>query len=205
MCRCTPSGGVTYLQARLLLGIVDAAVHPIRCASSCGWKALRGMTVGDLCATCRHPLWALRVWRFTLAEIHRKDYDDWIDVWFNTEHVRLNDVIADGLCEMLGRRIDDVERRIGLSDAHGMDSCEYRAGDGWYDGLRYEKYDYDWSELRLEYIALRDAAFERQQREQLFLDAQDEAAPQPHDFFEYWDDGGALHHEDLSFRVDDWD
>ena len=84
-----PNGAVTYLEARLLTELVNSAIHPIRCASTCGRKAQKGLLLGDLCAEAHHPMWALKIWKFTLAQIHSKDYDDWIDVRFNTERIRL--------------------------------------------------------------------------------------------------------------------
>lgn len=161
--------------------------------------------LGNLCAEAGHLMWALKVWKFTLSQIHAKDYNDWIDVSFHTEYVRLRDVISDGACEILGRRIDDVERRVGLSDAHGRDSWEYRAGDGWYDMMWYEMYDYDWEDTREYYIEMFRETYDRQQREQLFLDAQNESVPQPQDFFDYWSEYSPVLQEDLNYKVDDWD
>ena len=160
--------------------------------------------LGDLCAEARHPMWALKVWRFALSQIHAKDYDEWIDVWFNTKYVRLGDVIADGWCEVIGRRMDETERRLGLSDAHGRDSWEYRAGDGWYDSFYSEKYDADWDEWRDYYVALRDGAVGRQQTARLFDEAQPDGAPCPQDFFGYWNGDGEAQ-EDYYFKIDDWD
>ena len=205
VCRSMPSRGVVYLEAKTLKDIVDKGMQPISSASTCAQMAQEGLSLGNLCAEAGHPMWALKVWKFTLGEIHAKDYDDWIDVYFNTEYVRLKDVISDGVCEVIGRRIDDVERIVGLSDAHGRDSWEYRAGDGWYNDLWYEKYDFDWEEMRESYVEMRDEALERQQREQLFLDAQHEQVPQPQDFFDHWNDYTPVVQEDLHFKIDDWD
>lgn len=192
-----------YLESRMLRDIVDSGIHPIRCASTCAHKAQKGLLLGDLCAEARHLMWARKIWLFTLAEIHAKDYDDWIDVWFNTKYVRLQDVISDGICEVLGRRIDEVERRLGLADAHGRDSWEYRAGDGWYDSFRYEKFDSDWGEWREYYVGLRNESVERQQAERMFYEGL--GAPQPLDFFDYWNDSNPTEQEDYNFKIDDWD
>ena len=185
--------------------IVNKGMHALDSASTCARKAQKGLLLGDLCAETGHLMWALKVWKFTLGEIHAKDYDDWIDVNFHTEYVRLRDVISDGACEVIGRRIDAMERRVGLSNARGRDSWEYRAGDGWYDSLWYEKYDFDWVELRNECVEMRDEALERQQREQLFCDAQLEYVSQPQDLFDYLNDYNPVLQEDLNFKVDDWD
>ena len=81
-----PNGTVTQMEARLLKELVNREIHPIRCASSCGRKAQKGLMLGDLCAETRHLMWALKIWKFTLAEIHSKDYDDWIEVRFKVQY-----------------------------------------------------------------------------------------------------------------------
>lgn len=205
VCSCSPEKGIMYLETKLLNSMVNHGIHSIRCAGNCGHMALRGILLGDLCVEAHHPFWALKIWKFTLRQIHSKDYNDWIDVWFNTKYVRLQDVISDGNCEIIGRRIDDVERCLGLSDAKGRDSWEYRAGDGWYNDFFYEKYDANWEEVRKEYLEMRNEALERQEREQLFWDVQNESAPQPQDFFDYWNDYTPVLQEDLHFKIDDWD
>lgn len=205
VCSCSSENGIMYLETKLLNSMVNHGIHSIRCAGNCGHMALRGILLGDLCVEAHHPFWALKIWKFTLRQIHSKDYNDWIDVWFNTKYVRLQDVISDGNCEIIGRRIDDVERCLGLSDAKGRDSWEYRAGDGWYNDFFYEKYDANWEEVRKEYLEMRNEALDRQEREQLFCDVQNESAPQPQDFFDYWNDYTPVLQEDLHFKIDDWD
>ena len=186
-------------------GIVNKGMRALVSASTCARKAQKGLLLGDLCREAGHLIWALKVWKFTLREIHMKDYDDWIDVSFHTEYVRLRDVISDGACEVIGRRIDEVERRVGLSDAHGRDSWAYRAGDGWYDMLWYEKYDCEWEDTREYFKAFFNEVRDRQQRELLFSEAQNEDVPKPQDFFDYWNDYNPLLQEDLSCEADDWD
>lgn len=189
----------------MIRDIVNRGIHPIRCASTCAQKAQKGLLLGNLCAETGHLMWARKIWKFTLSEIHTKDYDDWIDVTFNTEYIRLRDVISDGVCEIIGRRIDEVERRLGIADAHGRDSWEYWAGDGWYNDFFYEKYDYDWEEVRQEFIDMRNEALERQQTEQFFCDVQDERLPLSQNFFDYWNDYNPVLQEDLNYKIDDWD
>ena len=193
-----------YLDAKLLKDIVNRQIHPIRCASTCGRKAQKGLLLGDLCAEAHHPAWALKIWRFVLSEIHAKDYDDWIDVWFNTKYVRLRDVISDGICEIIGRRIDDLERRYGISEPQGRNCWEYWAGDGWYDSFSYEKYDSDWDYWRDYYLQLRTEAIARQKTERVFREGQGELPPQAQDFFYYWTDYNPTD-QDLNFQIDDWD
>jgi hypothetical protein len=195
---------VTYLDARLLKDIVNRGIHPIRCASTCGHKALRGLLLGDLCAETNHLGWALRIWKFTLKQIHEKDYDDWIDVhWFNTKYVSFQDVISDGWCEIIGRRMDEAERKLGISDARGRDSWEYRAGDGWYNSFFAEKFDCNWDEWREECLAMRNELLARQNTERIFRDGQANAV-HPSDYFDYWNDYDPSK-EDLYFKIDDWD
>lgn len=205
VCSCTPFGVVTHLETRLLRELVNREIHPIRCASTSARKAQKGLLLGDLCAEAHHPVWALKIWKFTLSQIHSKDYDDWIDVCFNTKYVRFQDVVSNGICEVIGRRIDDVERSLGLSDARGRDSWEYRAGDGWYDAFWYEKYDADWESLRDYYIEMRNEAVDHQQSELFFYEVQGEQSPQSQNFFDYWSDYTPSAEADLYFKVDDWE
>jgi hypothetical protein len=142
-------------------------------------------------------MWALKVWKFTLDQIHWKDYDDWIDVCFHTEYVRLQDVISEGICEIIGRRIDEVERSVGLSNPQGRDSWEYKAGEGWYNYLRYEKYDYSWEELWEDFVKMLSEASAQQETERIFLEGQNEYAPMPQDFFDYWNEPDSSVQEDL--------
>ena len=104
VCRCLPNGVVTHLEARLLKDIVNREIHPIRCAENCKRKFMKGMRLGDLCAETGHFWWARKIWYFTSGLIENKDYDDWRYVWFNTERVRLRDVISETECELLDRR-----------------------------------------------------------------------------------------------------
>ncbi len=205
VCSCSPEKGVTYLDAGLLKDIVNRGIHPIRCASTCGYKAQRGLLLGDLCVEANHLRWALKIWKFTLEQIHNKDYDDWIDVYFNEKYVRLEDVISPGLCEIIGRRIDVVERRLRISDAKGRDSWEFRAGDGWYDSFIAEKYECvsSWEDIREKYIRMRDEALKAQNTEKIFREGQCEM-PQPQDYFDYWNEYDPTK-EDLYFQIDDWD
>ena len=205
VCRCTPHEGIIQLETRLLIQMINSQIHPIRCASTCARKAHKGLLLGDLCEKTRHPMWALKIWKFTLNEIHWKDYNDWIDVYFNTNYVRLGDVISDGICEIIGRRMDEVERRLGLSDAHGRDSWAYRAGDGWYESLYYEKYDECWDEWRDYYLDLRNEAVSRQNAEQTFSEGQSGVTPLcSQEFFGYWNDYDYTK-QNLYFKIDDWD
>ena len=114
---------------------------------------------------------------------------------------RFQDVISEGICEIIGRRIDEVERRVGLSDAQGRDSWEYQAGEGWYNDFRSEKFEYDfsWEALREEWIQERNEAIERKERERIFSEGQTELVPQPQDFFDYWSDYNPKVSEDLLF------
>lgn len=204
VCNCSPTQGIVYLDAKLLRDIVNREIHPIRCASTCGQKALKGLYLGDLCAEARHPKWALQIWWFVIDLIHDKDYEDWINVWFNPRYVSLSDVISNGLCEILGRRIDDLTRRCGWGQPKGMDSCEYQAGDGWYDTFSYEKYDNEWLQLREEYVQMRNEALAEQATERLFREGQGELPPCAQDFFYYWQDFDPTT-QDLYFKIDDWD
>ncbi len=110
------------------------------------------------------------------------------------------------MCEIIGRHIDDLERQCGLSDAHGRDSWEYQAGDGWYNDLRYEKYEYDidWDEWRDEIIAWRSELLANQQTMRIFREGQGDLPPSSQNFFDYWNDYNS-DTEDYNFKIDDWD
>lgn len=205
VCRCMLNGVVTHLEARLLKDLVNREIHPIRCASTCARMAQKGLYLGNLCAEAHHPMWALKIWKFTLSQIHSKDYDDWIDVWFNTKYVRLRDVISDGICEIIGSRIDDIEQKLGQSVPQGRDSWKYWAGDGWYNSLFYEKYDSDWDSVRDFYIEMRNEAVEFQHLERFFHEVLGEVPPMAQNFFDYWSDYDPTTQEDLYFKIDDWD
>ena len=204
VCNCSPTQGVTYLDARLLRDIVNRTIHPIRCASTCGQKALKGLYLGDLCAEAHHPGWALTVWLFVISEIHRKDYEDWVNVEFNPRYVSFRDVISDGLCEILGKRIDDLNRRYGLDQPAGRNCWAYWAGDGWYNSFSYEKFDNEWERIREEYLQMRNEAVARQATERLFREGQGELPPCAQDFYDYWEDFDPTV-QDLYFKIDDWD
>ena len=145
VCQCMPNGVVTHLEARLLKDLVNHEIHPIRCAESCKRKFMKGSRLGDLCAETGHFWWALKVWRFTANLIENKDYDDWCDVWFNTDRVRLRDVISETECELLIRRCSDLWRALGFPEYAWWDEKrEYFASNyfgTYYYYLYAEKYD----------------------------------------------------------------
>ena len=145
LCSCSPEKGVEFMDVKILRDIVNRGVHAISCASTCAHKAHRGILLGDLCAEAHHPLWALKIWKFTLRQIHIKDYD-----------------------------------------ALGRNSWEYKAGEGWYNGLRFDKYDYE--AIEQEFSEIIQPAFDWQQTERIFREGQNESVTQPQDFFDYWND-----------------
>lgn len=203
VCSCAPKEGMVFLTAKLLKDIVNREIHPIRCAATCGRKAQKGLLLSNLCAEAHHPMWALKILYFVLDTIHDKDYDDWVEEYLNPEWVKLRDVISNGICEVIGKRIDDLHRQCGLYDAKGMDSWEYQAGDGWYDYLSYVKYDNEWLRIREEYIEMREEAMSQQRTERIFKEGQGELPPKGQDFFYYWEDLDPTL-QDLYFVIDDW-
>lgn len=185
--------------------MVNRDVHAIRCAEYGGRKAQIALRIGGLLEETGHAWWALKVWKLAIAEIHAKDYDDWVDVWFNTKYVSFHDVISDGSCEVLGRRIDDVNRRYGWEQSEGRNGWEYWAGDGWYDSFHYEKFDSEWDYWRDHYIRLRTEAMALQATNRIFCEGQGELPPQGQDFFHYWQEDADALQQDLYFKIDDWD
>ena len=204
VCSCSPTEGVVYMESNMLRDIVNREIHPIRCASTCGRKASKGLVLGDLCAEAHHPQWALKVWMFVMEQIHWKDYEDWCNVWFNTKYVSFHDVISDGICEIIGKRIDRLNIRYGWAQPEGRNCWEYYAGDGFYDSFCYEKFDNDWDRLREKYITIRSEAMAAQQTERILRDGQGELPPQAQDFFYYWEDFDPTE-QDMYFKIDDWD
>ena len=184
VCSCSPEKGMEYLESRMLNRFVNHGVHTIRCAAS-PHKFHRGLLLGDLCAEGHHLMWAIKVWKLTLNEIHRRDWDDFIDVNFDTKYVRLDDVISEGSCEVLGRRIDEAERKLGLSNPR-YGSWEHRAGVGEYDWLRLWKYDYSLQELEEEEHTVLAEARSREETRRIFGEGLSESTPQPVDAFDYW-------------------
>ncbi len=204
VCSCSPVRGVQYMQPDLLRAVVNREIHPIRCASTCGRKACKAMTLGDLGAEAGHPQWAKHLWAFGIEQIHDKDYADWLGVWFNPDYVCLQDVISNGWCELLGRRIDDIDRRYGFNNPQGRNCWEYWAGDGWYESFRYEKFDVDSDYWRDYFLTMRREAMQEQATQRLFREGQGELPPQAQDFFYYWEDFDPTE-QDLYFKIDDWD
>ena len=197
VCRCMPNGVVTHLEARLLKDIVNQAIHPIRCAESCKRKFSKGMYIGDLCAETGHFWWALKVWRLTISLIEDKDYDDWIDVWFDNKNVSLRDVVSETECELLCRRCSNLWRALG-----------YHWWSDWWEhitsvtfGSHYylwqEKYDYDPCIMQIEWEDAMSEYKAKQDTELLFREALgDDLPPCSQDFTEYWHGGPCV--EDFS-------
>ncbi|MBQ9230513.1 MAG: hypothetical protein IJ190_04945 [Prevotella sp.] len=167
VCQCTPYLGITYLEAHLLHDMINTQIHAIRCAESCKWKFMKGSRLGDLCAETGHFWWARKIWRFTAELIEEKDYDDWVNVWFDNDRVRLRDVISETECELLHRRCSQLWRALGFPEYDWWDDrVEYLTSR--YFGTTYyylfaEKYDgyYDepigaWESMMEEYEAMQE-------------------------------------------------
>lgn len=202
VCRCLPNGVVTHLEARLLKEIVNREIHPIRCAECCKRKFMKGMRLGDLCAETGHFWWARKIWRFTASLIEDKDYDDWRYVWFNTQRVRLRDVISETECELLDRRCSQLWRALGFPQYDWWDDrIEYLTST--YYGTTYyylfaDKYDGYYDELIGEWEEQMEFAEAEQETQQIFRDGQgDNLPPCSQDFTEYWH--GGPHTEDFSW------
>ena len=205
VCQCMPNGVVTHLEARLLKELVNRTIHPIRCAENCKQKFMRGSRIGDLCAETGHFWWALRVWWFTANLIENKDYDDWRYVWFNTERVRLRDVISETECELLVRRCSDLWRALGFPEYAWWDkkmehfACNY-FGTYYYD-LFAEKYDGYYEYSNEEYESEMKEYRKEQETNLLFHDAMPDYHPHGSlNFDEYWHD--TPHIENFSWLDD---
>ena len=139
VCRCTPSGGMVYMEARYLSKLVDREIHPICCAKSAGWKALRAITIGDLCAEAKHYIWAIKIWSFAISRMASLEYEEYGDEWFDSTYVRLRDVIANAAYDQLDYRIGNAYRALGASEL----VSDVSFSEAWYNSLLYEMYDFD--------------------------------------------------------------
>ena len=201
VCQCMPSGVVTHLEARLLKDLVNHEIHPIRCAESCKRKFMKGSRLGDLCAETGHFWWALKVWRFTANLIENKDYDDWCDVWFNTDRVRLRDVISETECELLIRRCSDLWRALGFPEYAWWDEKrEYFASNyfgTYYYYLYAEKYDGYYEYSFEEFEAEMEECRKNWELDLFFREVMDDFFPLgSQNFDEYWHDNPQI--EDFS-------
>ena len=201
VCQCMPSGLVTHLEARLLKDLVNHEIHPIRCAESCKRKFMKGSRLGDLCAETGHFWWALKVWRFTANLIENKDYDDWCDVWFNTDRVRLRDVISETECELLIRRCSDLWRALGFPEYAWWDEKrEYFASNyfgTYYYYLYAEKYDGYYEYSFEEFEADMEECRKNWELDLFFREVMDDFFPLgSQNFDEYWHENPRI--EDFS-------
>jgi len=201
VCQCMPSGVVTHLEARLLKDLVNHEIHPIRCAESCKRKFMKGSRLGDLCAETGHFWWAMKVWRFTANLIENKDYDDWCDVWFNTDRVRLRDVISETECELLIRRCSDLWRALGFPEYAWWDEKrEYFASNyfgTYYYYLYAEKYDGYYEYSFEEFEAEMEECRKNWELDLFFREVMDDFFPLgSQNFDEYWHDNPQI--EDFS-------
>lgn len=201
VCQCMPSGVVTHLEARLLKDLVNHEIHPIRCAESCKRKFMKGSRLGDLCAETGHFWWAMKVWRFTANLIENKDYDDWCDVWFNTDRVRLRDVISETECELLIRRCSDLWRPLGFPEYAWWDEKrEYFASNyfgTYYYYLYAEKYDGYYEYSFEEFEAEMEECRKNWELDLFFREVMDDFFPLgSQNFDEYWHDNPQI--EDFS-------
>ena len=179
VCRCMPDGSIVHLEARLLRQMINREIHSVRCASNCRWKGQKALRLGDLCAGCGHPWWAMKIWRLGRRLIEDKDYDDWIYVWFNTEYQRLSDVVSEDLCCDLGRRADDLWRQMGHPEMALNEQWARIA----YDWLWLEKYDFDRQEIDDECDEMLSQQRSQQATDLLFRDG---GGYTEQDFFAYF-------------------
>ena len=167
VCRCTPDKGVVKIDSRYLQHIVNYRIHSIRSAQNSRQKYHLGLHLGELCATSGHLWWAIKVWQFTLKQMCLKDYNDWISVPVNPDYVRIDHMLSEPESQNLGRRIDDLWRRIGHPECAVME----RYARSEYDYFWAEKYDYDCMEID-DWLDDIKASLQQQETEALFRDGQ---------------------------------
>jgi hypothetical protein len=174
-----PDGSVVHLEARLLREMINREIHSVRCAKNCRWKGQKALRLGDLCAGCGHPWWAMKVWNLGRWLIEDQDYDEWRYVWFNPRYVRLSDVVSEDLCLELGRRIDNLWRSMGHPEMARYEQSACMA----YEWLWLEKYDYSRQEIDDECNAMLSELSSQQATELLFRDG---GGYTQEDFFAYF-------------------
>ena len=167
VCHCTPTDGITHIEARLLHDMINRQIHALFSLKNCRWKYKRGLYMGDLCASSGHPWWAMKVWCLAMALIIEKDYDDWIYEWINPKYVSIRGVLSEEESLILARRIDDLWRKLGHPEKVGMEEV----AKGQYDDFWYEKYDYDRNCFHEDEAEEREYE-ERQQTAALFREGQ---------------------------------
>ena len=167
VCHCTPTEGITHIEARLLHDMINRQIHALFSLKDCRWKFKRGLYMGDICSSSGHPWWAMKVWCLTMALITEKDYNDWIWEWINTKYVSITGVLSEEECAILGRRIDNEWRKLGYPERAYMEEVATVR----YDNFWYEKYDYDRNES-YEFEEVVREYEERQETDALFREGQ---------------------------------
>ena len=159
VCSCSPVEGMTFMESKMLKELVYREIHNIHCTTSSNQKGLKGLNLGNLCAEANHLLWALLVWWFTINEVHNKDYNDKNGKDLDTRHLRLRYLTSISLCEMIGRRIDEVSRSLSSDETKGHSCFEYTCGEEWYKSFRYEKRNNDADYWENYFTRMKDGAY----------------------------------------------
>lgn len=100
------------MDARLLDSIVDKGWKAINATDNARVIAQKGLILGDLCEGAGYPHQALVNWYGALEAVLYLDFD-WTFTPLNTRYCRLAHVVAMDECKALGRRIDNLWRRLG--------------------------------------------------------------------------------------------
>lgn len=151
VCSCTPTMGIVQIEARLLATMVNREMRRIKCMYDLRRKAHRAMNLGDICFHSWHPLWAIKVYKWTSIQIQNRDYDEWFYVkWKNPCDILENET-AQMEARELGRRADDVWRWLGHPEMCGWE-ISAKAN---YDFMYIEKYNADLDDFE-EIVDMRD-------------------------------------------------
>ena len=135
VCRCTPEKGVVSMNAQLLDEVVHQGLQAIRWAKSPRVKAQQALLLGDLCVGAGYPRQALRVWTSTIRMMEATNHE-WVYVpqapGCSPCHVSFHSVASTDECHELGRRIDDLWRRLGKPEMSGWERRAMRSyRDSW--------------------------------------------------------------------------
>jgi len=143
VCRCTPVQGITHINVRLLLQLLNREVHPIKCAWNNRRKAQKAQILGDLCVNSNHPELAIKIWAFVENLLIIQDYRWFKSHWaYNPEWMNLSSLMAEPEALELGRRIDQLYLKMKHPEYVGYEDY---AKNHFYWTKYYSKPDYyDW-------------------------------------------------------------
>lgn len=113
VCSCTPKKGIVQIESRILVTMVNREIRRIKCWKDTRRQAWRGKNIGNICFKSWHPIWAIKVFRWTCEWVEFRDwqeyrYEDWTDSWYG-----FFDVTSEMEARELGCCADEVYEWLG--------------------------------------------------------------------------------------------